>query len=224
MALRIPQSQIEAFKLFAALKDEDLDAVWRALQTSEPAISVVKLAQNVLSKVDIEIGQLRQIISVAGSLYLVRDQEGLTIDQLADAAVTAAVKQSLLPSDDTDQAEKLKERVAKFMSLDRSLGVSAKATQVLVRHKNPFESARIFTDVRPIFTPGENPVPTAAVCFHTLELITVTDGARLSHYIALDSGDLRRLRTVIERAISKEDSIKRVMQTLPLVEIQDTEE
>ena len=148
------------------------------------------LAQSILPKVNINIDQLRQVIGVAGSLYLVRDRKGLTVDQMADATIEAAVKQEILKPDDSERASKLRERVARFISLDRSLGMSSKATQILSRHKNTFASARIFTDVRSIFTAGENPVPQGAVCFHTLELITSTDGNLLSHYVALDS-DLR---------------------------------
>jgi hypothetical protein len=223
MPLRIPQTQKEAFKAFMELPDKEADSILRALEVADPAISVDSLAKSILPNVGLGIGALRKFISVAGSLYLARDQQGVTAAQLADAAASAAMNEGLLTSDESEKASKLKERVAKFLALDRSLGVSAKATLLLVRHKNPLSSARIFTDVRPVFT-GDVPVPQAAVCFHTLELITNTDGRRSSYYAALDSADLMSLKKVVDRAIQKEKAIRQAMKTLPLIEVQDDEE
>src|SRR5579864_771643 len=152
MPLRIPASQIEAFKTFMGLPDVKADSVLRALESAEPTIFLNRLAETILPSVDIDINQLQRIISVAGSLYLIRDREGWTATQVAEATVKAATKQGLLTPDDSGGASKLKDRVVRFVSLERSLGVSSKATQLLVRHKNALTSARILTDIRPIFT------------------------------------------------------------------------
>src|ERR1039458_807593 len=197
MPLRIPPTQKDALKLFMELPDDQADSLRRALETAEPAISVYQLAQTILPKVTLDIKQLRQVIAVVGSLYLSRDQQGLTPDQIAEASVSAAAKEGLLNPGDAEKTSKLKQRIAQFVQLDNSLGVSAKATMLLVKHKNPLASVRIITDVRPIFAAGASPKPRAAVLFHTLELITNTDGRRLSHYIALDSSDLKALKAAV---------------------------
>jgi hypothetical protein len=45
----------------------------------------------------------------------------------------------------------------------------------------------------------------------------------MSHYIALDSSDLRALKGAVERAVEKEAAIKESLKMWPLVEIQGQE-
>jgi hypothetical protein len=224
MKLAIPKSQKEGFKQFISLPDDKWRSLLQALEAAGPTISARALAKDVSQKVDLSADQLRQVIVIAGSLYVTRDQRGVGVKEFAEAVVEEAVQEGLVGRGDSAAASKLEERISRLLSLDRSLGVSAKATQLLFSHKNPLLTARIFTDIRPVFTGDENPTPRAAVLVHTLELVTNTDGRQLSHYIALDSTDLQTLKRVVDRAIHKEISLKAIMPSLPLVEINETEE
>lgn len=220
MKLAIPKSQRESFKQLISLPDEKWRSLLQALEAAEPTISAGALAKHVSPEVDLGADQLRQVIVAAGSLYMTRDQRGVKVEEFAEAVVEEAVQEGLVDRGDSAATSKLRERISQLLSLDHSLGVSAKATQLLFRHKNPLLTARIFTDIRPVFT-GDDPTPRAAVVVHTLELVTSTDGRELSHYIALDSTDLKTLKRVVDRAIHKEASLKTIMATLPLVEIKE---
>ena len=224
MKLAIPKSQRESFKQFISLPDDKWGSLLRALEAAGPTISARALAKHVSLDVDLSAEQLRQVLVVAGSLYVTRDQRGVSVEEFAEAVVEEAVHEGLVASDNSAATSKLKERISRLLTLDHSLGVSAKATLLLLSHKNPLLTARIFTDIRPVFTGDEDPTPRAAVIVHTLELVTRTDGRELSHYIALDSTDLSTLKRVIDRAIHKEASLKTIMASLPLVEINGTEE
>ncbi len=224
MKLAIPKSQREGFKQFISLSDDKWRSLLRALEAAGPMISAGALAKHVSPEVDLGVDQLRQVIVVAGSLYVTRDQRGTKVEEFAEAVVEEALQEGLVGRGDSAATSKLGERIAQLLSLDRSLGVSAKATQLLFSHKNPLLTARIFTDIRPVFTGDENPTPQAAVVVHTLELVTRTDERELSHYIALDSTDLQTLKRVIDRAIHKESSLKTIMASVPLVEIKEAEE
>jgi hypothetical protein len=224
MKLAIPKSQKESFKQFISLPDDKWRSLLQALEAAGPTISARALAKQVSPEVDLGADQLRQVILVAGSLYVTRDQRGANAEEFAEAVVEEAVHEGLVDGGNPGATSKLRERVAQLLSLDHSLGVSAKATQLLLSHKNPLLTARIFTDIRPVFTGDENPTPRAAVVVHTLQLVTGTDGRELSHYIALDSADLKTLKGVVDRAIHKEASLKTIMASLPLVEINGTEE
>jgi hypothetical protein len=221
MKLAIPKSQRESFKQFVSLPDDKWKSLLQALEAAGPTISARALAKHVSRDVDLAADQLRQVIVIAGSLYVTRDQRGANIEEFAEAVVEEAVHDGLVGRDDPAETSKLRERISQLLSLDHSLGVSAKATQLLISHKNPLLTARIFTDVRPVFTGDENPTPRAAVVVHTLQLVTGTDGRELSHYIALDSEDLKTLKRVVDRAIRKEASLKTIMSSLPLVEIRE---
>jgi len=224
MKLAIPKAQRESFKQFISLPDDKWGSLLHALEAAGPAVSAGTLAKQVSSEVDLGADRVRQMIVVAGSLYVTRDQRGANVEEFGEAVVEEAVEEGLVSRDDSAATSKIRARIAQVLSLDRSLGVSAKATQLLFSHKNPLLTARIFTDIRPIFTGDENPTPRAAVVVHTLELVTNTDGRQLSHYIALDSTDLKTLKRVVDRAIHKESSLKTIMASLPVVEINEVEE
>jgi len=224
MKLSIPKSQKEGFKQFISLPDDKWRSLLQALEAAGPTISARALAKHISPEVDLGPDQLRQVIVIAGSLYVTRDQRGANVGEFAEAVVEEAVHEELVNRGDSAATSKLRERISQLLSLDRSLGVSAKATQLLISHKNPLLTARIFTDIRPVFTGDENPTPRAAVIVHTLQLVTGTDGRELSHYIAQDSADLKTLKGVVDRAIQKEASLKTIMASLPLVEINEIEE
>jgi hypothetical protein len=224
MKLTIPESQRDGFKQFISLPDDKWKSLLQGLESAEPTISAGALAKEISPGVELNADQLRQVVVMAGSLYMTRDQRGVNVDEFAEAVVEEAVQEGLVDRGDSEATSKLKERVSQLLSLHHSLGVSAKATQLLLRHKNPLLTARIFTDIRPVFTGDENLTPRAAVLVHTLELVTSTDGRELSHYIALDSTDLKTLKRIVDRAIHKEASLKTIMASLPLVEINQTEE
>lgn len=224
MKVTIPKSQREGFKLFIALPDDKWVSLFQALKAVEPTITAGALATRISPRVDIEANQLRQIVVMAGSLYLTRDQRGVNSGKFAEAVVEEAIEEGLIDKGDSDAASKLLGRVSQLLSLDHSLGISVKATQLLLRHKNVLLTARIFTDVRPVFTGDENPTPQTAIIFHTLELVTSTDGREMSHYVALDSNDLKKLKMVVDRAIRKEASLKMITKSLPLVEIKEEAE
>jgi hypothetical protein len=221
MRLAIPKSQRDGFKQLISLPDDKWNSLINALQDAAPTISAGALARSISQSIDLPADQLRQIVVAAGSLYMTRDQRGLNVEEFAQAVLEEALREELTNRDDTARASNLKERISQVLSLDRSLGVSAKATQLLFSHKNPLSTARIFTDIRPVFTGDDSLVARAAVLTHTLELITNTDGHRLSHYITLDSSDLKTLKMVVDRAIHKEASLKRIMASLPFVEIKE---
>lgn len=223
MKLAIPKSQKESFRQFISLPDDKWASLLQALEAAGPTISARVLAKHVSPEVDLSANQLRHVIAVAGSLYVTRDQRGVNVEEFAEAVIEEAVHEGLVAQGDSAATSKLRERISRLLTLDQSLGVSAKATLLLLSHKNPLLTARIFTDIRPVFTGDENPTPRAAVVVHTLELVTITDGRELSHYIALDSTDLETLKRVVDRAIRKEASLKTIMASLPLVE-SETEE
>lgn len=224
MKLAIPASQKESIKQLIDLPEDKWKSLLQALEVAEPTISARLMTEHIAPEVDLSVDQLRRLVVMAGSLYMTRDQRAVNAEEFADAVVQAAINEELVKRDDSEGASKLKDRISRLLSLDRSLGVSAKATQLLQRHKNPLATARIFTDIRPVFTGDEDPTPQAAVVVHTLELVTSTDGRELSHYIALDSTDLKTLKRIVDRAIRKETSLRTIMKSLPLVEIKEIEE
>ncbi len=84
---------------------------------------------------------------------------------------------------------------------------------MLAQHDRNFQSARIFTDLRPLFETDPEQAPSGAVIVEMLQLETWSgDGRTETVRVAMDRADLLELRGVIERAIKKTDSLRQLME------------
>ncbi len=108
--------------------------------------------------------------------------------------------------------DRVVEVVARLTST-RALRTSANAHEVLAQHDRNFQSARIFTDLRPLFDTNPEQPPSGAVIVEMLQLETWSgDGRTETVRVAMDRTDLLELRAVIERAIKKTDSLRTLME------------
>lgn len=91
--------------------------------------------------------------------------------------------------------------------------LSAKAFDVQHEYEKLFASARILSDLRPVFDQtGNEPIGTIAV--HNLKL-TYFEGGEYKHiFIALDKSDLAVLRKALDRAESKSAGMERSAKKL----------
>jgi hypothetical protein len=104
------------------------------------------------------------------------------------------------------------ETIARLTST-RALRTSANAHEVLAQHDRNFQSARIFTDLRPLFGADPERPPSGAVIVEMLQLETWSgEGRTETVRVAMDRADLLELRAVIDRAIKKTDSLRRLME------------
>lgn len=79
---------------------------------------------------------------------------------------------------------------------------ASKAVDLAYEYANLFHTARVVTDIRPVFDEEANRV-TAAVISQTLRLYFSSEDGDHSLSVALDQQDLERLRDSCERAIRK---------------------
>jgi hypothetical protein len=151
---------------------------------------------------------------VAG-LYLTRDREGTPLEPFVNEQIFNALKRAeVFEKEENVESSwpKLQKFFSEALALHRSVGTAAKTGQVMTQHEHVFTNARLLTDVRPVFHPDVDDIPDAAVIVHMLR-ITERDASnkRSDTYYALDSNDIRRLKAIIERAIKKEDTIRKMM-------------
>lgn len=84
---------------------------------------------------------------------------------------------------------------------------------MLFEHEHSFRQARIFTDIRPVFEPGQpaDAPPQGGTIVHTLKISYYADNEPKDFFIALDTSDTRALRDQLERADMKAQSLKAVL-------------
>jgi hypothetical protein len=81
-----------------------------------------------------------------------------------------------------------------------------------------FCTTRILTDIRPVYDDGAKGPPSGAIITHTLKLsVHEGDGGDLREiYVVMGSDDLSELRIVLDRAIDKTISLKKVLEAAHL--------
>lgn len=192
------------------MSTEVSNSLYKALEEAGPAISSAGLASRIGPQVDLPEARLHGILTVLVSLTMTRNDRGWSADKIARDVVDRAIEEKLEGTESlgTDAAESVSKRLSKFLSLERTIGITARVGDVVYRHAHPFFSAQIISDVRPVFSASDDMEPIAAVVMHSLELVSHDpDDTDRSYFIALDGHDLRELKRVVDRALKKEEKL-----------------
>jgi hypothetical protein len=99
-------------------------------------------------------------------------------------------------------ADKLKTRVRLALEQPNPLRLIAKARDVTTDHDRAFLSARIFTDLRPIFDKNATVISASSVV-HTLAIHHHQNENHKDFYVALDDNDVETMIEVLQRAKQK---------------------
>lgn len=102
--------------------------------------------------------------------------------------------------------QRLSARLASLLTAE-SLVLIAKAIDLRQDQQRVFHTARILTDLRPIFSDDVNSPPVGTVAFHELKLEYYEDGDIRSIFVGLSEEDLNALSRAVERAQSKSAAI-----------------
>jgi hypothetical protein len=106
-----------------------------------------------------------------------------------------------------DERSALKSRLTALLSVP-SVAASTKALDLQSEHERLFHSARILTDLRPVFGNEEVTSPTATLITHMLKLEYHEESGHEALYVALDDGDIEQLIQVLMRAQQKSQSLR----------------
>jgi hypothetical protein len=156
---------------------------------------------------------IEDILETLNALYGARAWFALPAADFAEivrrAAEESGAEELRLPS---GNGERLEERLAQLLDIG-TLDATRKARDLLVEHEHTLHSARILTDIRPVFGPNPDDDPTGALIVHMLKLSYHDESEDVKEiYIALDTGDSDYLIDMFRRAESKAESLKRVLE------------
>lgn len=115
--------------------------------------------------------------------------------------------------------DEVQQRLVQLLSFD-SLVVSAKAEGLMYDYENVFSSARVFTDIRPVFGLDAEELPKAGVITHMLSIHYFHGMQHKEINIALDEVDMGNIMDAIERADKKGESLKSVLEMARLTYIE----
>ncbi|HET7445252.1 MAG TPA: hypothetical protein VFJ57_11385 [Solirubrobacterales bacterium] len=172
------------------------------------------------------LGGAPRFASISSLVPIVRDALGISNDHAGRLllAVLSAVTQveppdwpikrvaeEIVKAEDLgiDEVERDSEtRFLKDLMELPAMLTSAKASDLLTEYDRIFGDARIVTDIRPVFLEDPGEMADGAVIVSTLKIQYQDSHGLGSFYVSLDTHDLTVLKKVVDRALSKIDTVK----------------
>jgi hypothetical protein len=141
------------------------------------------------------------VISIIGGREVHHDPTAAFVDGVATSTDLAL---------DEASQRVLSDRLMRLIGLAPVM-IVGKAADVAADQERIFHSARVFTDLRPVFGDDPSAGPLGAVVLHTLKVDYLRNGVVEDVYVVMDNEDLETLASVIDRARAKNTSIGRFL-------------
>jgi hypothetical protein len=219
MALIVPSKYVAGLSAIIALSDDSVEELIAALSKIATPINIKGIAaQTAASVKSIPKQETGKIIRALISLYIARFYSGdppVPVDEfVADvwqALGESGRKELRVQSQDK---EHIKARFKRLLSLDAFV-IGSKALNLQYEHEHTFCAARILTDARPVYGQDPKIPPKAAVIIHTLKVSYHQESSEAvkEFYVVMDAEDIRKLKTILDRAQSKAGSLKSLLDS-----------
>jgi hypothetical protein len=215
--MKLPKKALSGLQKIAALGEASFSGFVKVLGDMKPSLKREEFAGTVAKELGVPgSDDIDSILNTLFFLYRVKDHKGLSPAELADLVDQSIEDSDLKGAPGTRSC--LQERIKRLVDFDKSLGITAKALDVLTEHERCFCAARILSDIRPVFAPSPDS-PAAAVITHILQIRFHRNGQHEEFYVALDNEDLAQLKQVISRAEMKAKALRGLLESshLPYV-------
>lgn len=212
MALKVSirPSQLEEIRCFSALTDQDLKALLdHVAKLDHPLLGSKELEKQVEDALPQKAADAQLIARLIGSLAFLKRRKGIDGGQIADAIeIGLKADQVRLKIDNKLIIDFGAHKKALAQLLNQSLLTSStKVVDLAFDSPNALQEIRINTDVRPVFSDSADSVLGAAI-MHRL-MIEISDARGTTEIeIVLTDADLKRVKEVAERALTKASIIE----------------
>jgi hypothetical protein len=213
--IAVPENLRPAIQLVLELDQKSANRVLEALKTVTPSLDVDGLASQLKDL-------LRGVIDEDKTEWLTSGLLAITSGPLAIEVNKSEFAEALAASPDLNVPESrrasARDRFLSFMDIDSVL-VTARALDVLSEQPARFVSARILSDLRPVFGSNIDARPSAAVIVHNLRITYNTARRQEQFFVALDAEDLDSLDGAITRARRKAKSMSSMLRSLDVPDV-----
>lgn len=211
--ITIPKSSYPAIQSLAHLSSEDFKTFLRALERAKPAAAPDLFWKHVAEHAPaISTSTIKMIVNELFSMNYSVDYLDISTEEFAKSVADAAFAEESdeLTINEADR-DILKDRLTKLFELKTSLGLTAKALDISTDAQHLFYTAKVLTDIRPIFD-EEGKVIEAAVIVHNLMIHYGDAGDHKNFFVHLDTNDVKELRAVLDRADEKAKALRSLLQ------------
>lgn len=220
MALEIPKDEVGGVIELVKLDERPIDQLFEALSAAPKLSDSDEMAEIVARSVPaVSKSQVSKILSTLYGLYYIRELSDVEPDEFLDDVMESVAENPYIePALREPQLGLLKNRLGKLLKIETLL-VIAKAARLQRDGERLYCESKILSDVRPVF--GEDPTtrPPGAVITHTLKIAYHEMGKHGNFHVVLDSVDLKALKEVIDRAITKDETLRSFLKEANLIDL-----
>ncbi len=223
---KIPDQDLRTLERLAALPELEAVGFLDAVAKTEPTIGRIKFVVQVTSALpDMQKAVAEELMRAVLVMQAVRIAWESTAEEFVKALAAAenVVKSEALSS----KGELWRKRLIALLSTESAF-LTVKAAAILTAQEHPFESVKIYTDIRPIFADrlvdGVKLEPSAAVLVHRLRLCLGGENQPRELEVALDNRDLDALAKAVERARQKAAMLTGIMERSNLRHLEPPQE
>lgn len=213
---QLPNLYLAGFDSMLTLQDAQVEKIADFLKN----IPVGTGPQNFAIMAEVGLGEKNAVDPrLIGTLYSLGNfrlsEDGFSIEELTNAISESYFEQSVNRNILTqEQRDRFKWILSKFFSVSDNLTVSFKAFQLMAEKENVMRDNRIVTDIRLLFKEELTDTPRQGLVIHQLKIEAEDTGETISHFFSLTSTDLEKLQVQINRALEKENLIRKDYQGL----------
>lgn len=214
-AISVPDAYQSGIISLLYLSEEQFQHLVTALKNAKPSLTASGLVSQLNSvALTIKLRDIREIVEALVCmfpLYSTSDVSAYEFSERISAGVNefTDIDEVLISLEEKDI---LTNRLAQLFSIDKSIGITSKANEVLVDNNHTYCHSRILTDIRPIFPNDLEITPSEVVIVHNLKISFMEDGQKREFFAAMNPTNLKELKVAIERAELKVKSIQKVME------------
>jgi hypothetical protein len=205
----IPDRELPDMRLLAHAGIADLEALDKALTEEKPTVDLESFCTSIAGRASLPAEVVSPLVSMLWRLaYVQRTLERPTesfLETLTGSLEDKGADQ--WTQQDRSSWSERRAIVASLLASDRAIAVSAKAGELLHEQQLNFCTARILTDVRPLYDEAAQQIQ-GFMPFHTLAITYHESGETRETHINMDAKDLTRLRAQLERAEQKEKLLR----------------
>lgn len=220
--VRIPESDYGRLGALVNLPEQKVQELRQAIGSAPLTMSMRELVPFVTARVSLDSSEVADILEIISTLYAVRSDRGLPIDDFVDIicdAMEDAGNSELLPID--NNWEPFKRNLTALLELDGAIGIASKRSYLTVQHERILHDVQVITDLRPVFKADPSEGVAAAIVFHTL-MLTYHEGYHLYEFhVAIDDDDLLLIRQVLDRAEIKSGALRTMLKDTPVLVLQE---
>lgn len=219
----VPESELPSLKLLVHAEPPLLEALGQSLAKQSPSLDVDAVCRSVAAHTGLALDVIVPIIKVVWRLAFVQKRIGLETDAFLDALETSLRGVEGWHANDSESWTAAREHIARILGPEGTIAVAAKAGELLLEQQLVFCSARTLTDVRPVFDKPAERIR-LFLPFHTLAITCHEAGEMREIRIAMDLGDIVRLRKELDRAERKEKMVRESLEGAGLSVIETAQE